>query len=1085
MTLPAYQIGGRACDAAAFYALACDPQRSVVVEACAGAGKTWMLVSRIVRVLLDGVGPDQILAITFTRKAAGEMRARLHDWLRDWSAASAAERIAALVARGLDATRAHELQAALGALHARLAAAGAGVQIHTFHGWYARLLRGAPTDLLGSLGLHAGMQLVEEIDDFKPELMLRFQQEICHDAALRADYEALTARHRRTTLASWFDAVLDHRTEIEAVDRAGELDEGVETADRRWRECRGLAHPSQRLRSDAALRATLQTAARELAAQPAKPARTAGQRLADALALDDVDEARAHVRGALWTRDGDPRAAVAEVPAARAAIDACTVLEEQVAQHEAADDHRRMARLARALLAQWRAIKRERALVDMPDLERCAHAVLSDPVASGWVQERLDVRTRQVLIDEFQDTSPLQWHALQAWLGAYAGAGGGVSGQRPPALFVVGDPKQSIYRFRRAEPRVFELARRFVVDGLDGQALACNHTRRCAPDVVALLNTVFGAAAAHQYPGFVAHSTAADPARPGRVSRLAEPAIEPSASRPLDPTLWRDSLTVPRMDEREPRATDEARRVAQAVDHLIGREGFAPGDVLVLARRRASLAPVADALAARNLPCVAAESLKLAELVEVQDLVAVLDVLASPGHELSLAQALKSPLFGADDAMLLDLANRADGLAGATRWWDALRSWADAPPVMARARALLARWGRDARVLPPHDLLDRVVDQGDVLGRLAARVPAERFPQARAAVTALLEQSLAVDGGRYLSVYRFVRALRQRAWTIPAPVRPDAVQLMTIHGAKGLEARAVLVVDGDAQPPREAVPDVLIDWPVERSRPNRVAFVANARQVAPTLRPIQLREAAAAAREELNALYVAITRASEVLLFSRTLPQRPSPGLTWWGRVQPHTECWQSDAVAASDADRHGALARLPALPSRASAIVDEPDEDSDDLARRLGRAVHRVLQWSAREVAPPSDRLLAWAREAAIEFGLPGHAVPRVGAIVTKMRGSTDLARYFDPQHVRWAGDEVELAVDGTVVRIDRLVRLTSNGGSRWWVLDYKLDALAAGDPTVREQLERYCAAVRLVAGDEPVNAAVVSADGGVYPLI
>jgi ATP-dependent helicase/nuclease subunit A len=98
-------------------------------------------------------------------------------------------------------------------------------------------------------------------------------------------------------------------------------------------------------------------------------------------------------------------------------------------------------RLSRALFAALVAYKRSRGLVEMADLERCAVALLGDSTLSGWVQERLDTRVRHLLIDEFQDTSPLQWHALADWLGGYAGAGGGASGQRPPSVFIVGDAK--------------------------------------------------------------------------------------------------------------------------------------------------------------------------------------------------------------------------------------------------------------------------------------------------------------------------------------------------------------------------------------------------------------------------------------------------------------------------------------------------------------------------------------------------------------------------------------------------------------------------------------------------------------------
>jgi ATP-dependent helicase/nuclease subunit A len=126
----------------------------------------------------------------------------------------------------------------------------------------------------------------------------------------------------------------------------------------------------------------------------------------------------------------------------------------------------------------------------MNDVEGAARRLLGDAELSGWLQQRLDARLRHVLIDEFQDTNPLQWQALYGWLSAYAGAGPGEA----PCVFLVGDPKQSIYRFRRAEPQVFKAAQAFVVQGLAGALLSCDHTRRCAPEVVDALNAAMGAA---------------------------------------------------------------------------------------------------------------------------------------------------------------------------------------------------------------------------------------------------------------------------------------------------------------------------------------------------------------------------------------------------------------------------------------------------------------------------------------------------------------------------------------------------------------------------------------------------------------
>ncbi|MCU0928671.1 MAG: UvrD-helicase domain-containing protein, partial [Burkholderiaceae bacterium] len=337
--------------------------------------------------------------------------------------------------------------------------------------------------------------------------------------------------------------------------------------------------------------------------------------------------------------------------ALRDAVAALGELDDAIAQHDAHREHGAMVRLARVLLAEYAALKRRQGLVDMADLELVALRLLSDPVLSGWVQERLDTRLRHLLIDEFQDTSPLQWHALQSWLAGYAGAGGG---REPLSVFVVGDPKQSIYRFRRAEPRVFDAARTFVVEGLGGHVLACDHTRRNAPAVLAVVNAVFEAeAAVGAFAGFRPHTTevAGDADLPalqvlGRVERTPRERAAAAA------TAWRPSLRVPRHDPEDVLREREAALVAHAVQALLA-EGVPAGEVFVLARKRAPLRLAAAALQARHVPFAAPEETRLVDLVEVRDLLAVLDVLASPGHDLALAQALKSPLFGASDDELL------------------------------------------------------------------------------------------------------------------------------------------------------------------------------------------------------------------------------------------------------------------------------------------------------------------------------------------------------------------------------------------------------------------------------------------------
>ena len=233
---PALRVDGRRVDAPAFYAAACDPARSCVVEACAGSGKTWMLVSRMLRALLDGTPPHEILAITFTRAAAGEMRERLDKWLADFSTPRSThdQRVHALVERGVDPARAEALASELGTLQGRVLSAGRAVEIRTFHGWFAQLLRAAPLALLDRLGVQADAELVEDWREHRPAVHRVFHAALLRDEALRADHAAATAARGRHQLRVWLDTVWDRRIEFELADEAGVLATSVERADDVW-----------------------------------------------------------------------------------------------------------------------------------------------------------------------------------------------------------------------------------------------------------------------------------------------------------------------------------------------------------------------------------------------------------------------------------------------------------------------------------------------------------------------------------------------------------------------------------------------------------------------------------------------------------------------------------------------------------------------------------------------------------------------------------------------------------------------------------------------------------------------------------
>ena len=1066
---PAYEHNGRSVGREQFYAVACDPRRHVAVEACAGAGKTWMLVSRITRALLAGAEPQEILAITFTRKAAGEMRKRLAQWLEQWSRASDGELARELRARGLpDADEA--TRAALRGLYARLLQSGRPVQIRTFHSWFAALLRGAPVSVLQSLGLPTRFELLEDDKEAVARVWRRFHAAVEGDAGARADYEASVAAFGRFNTQKALEAALAKRVEFGMADAHGVVEDSVRTFGEVFEEFAGLERPVDALQQEW-VRDALYDASRTLGRASAASFAAKGRDLEEAVTAGDLGRAIA----ALLTDKQEPRkfnAALASTDAVRGAQELAQRLCAAVQQHDAWLHHQRMARLARRLLEAFAALKREHGWVDMSDVERTAHVLLSDAVLAGWVQEQLDLRLRHLLIDEFQDTNALQWQALHAWLASYAGAGAG-----GPSVFIVGDPKQSIYRFRRAEPQVFRAAQGFIAQDLEGDRLSCDHTHRNAPAVLAAVNAVMLATQREGlYADFRAHST--ESATAGAVLALPPIPRPEKEEAARDAWTWRDSLTVPRELPEERLVTLECRQAAAWIASQL-RAGLRPQDVMVMARRRERLAAMEEELRVLHIPAQQPEKTDLCEAPEVQDLAALLDVLVSPAHDLSLARVLKSPLFGCSDDALIALASRVRAPAqdGPPRsWFECLQAGTDLPAPLPEIAVRLRGWQRIAQSLPPHDALQAIYDQGEVLARFARSAPVPLRPGVLANLHALLGAALQVEGGRYLTPYAFVRALKAGGIRGPAVAAEGVVRLLTVHGAKGLEAPVVVLLDTDGLPSRPESMGALCEWPGEAPAPWRFAFLASeTRPPACNAEALQV-EQAARAREELNALYVAMTRAERQLVISSVVPSSPPSAPTWWQRLLPCATPLPAPGEAQPLQEHaRGGTFTLRVVPGEASATLLEwlrPAPPEGSAVSRLGEAMHRLL-----ETAPPDGRLRpAQLREVERSFGLDAGAVQQAAAMAQRiLQGEGAWA--WDPAHVDWHDNEVELLVDGELLRLDRLVRRRDSG--EWWVLDYKSAAHPERQPALLEQMRRYRDAVAAANPGAGVRSAFLTAHG------
>ena len=1083
----AYECNGQVVSAEAFYAIACDPRRNVAVEACAGAGKTWMLVSRIVRALLQGVDPltgalrvqpHEILAITFTKRAAAEMRGRLQEWLAQFANADAQTLSNELHHRGMPSSGINPaVIRALSSLYQSTLDCERQVQIRTFHSWFAALLRTAPLAVLQQLDLPFGYELLEDDSAPKSLVLRRFYAKLAHSPALRADFSALVFEHGRHQADKALQTALDKRVEFTLADAQGTVDASVVHFSQQFPEFAAYAQPEDFLLDNAINRQLLDAAAKALGGASAPTFSAAGVELQASLAVRNLPRAF----NALLTQTGTARKfgeKIVGIAAVREAQALVLKAVDAINQHQAWQHQMRMGRLMRVLIAEYTALKQARGWVDMNDVERAARFMLGDPVLSGWVQQRLDTQVKHLLIDEFQDTNPLQWQALLSWLGSYAGSGGGSA----PSVFLVGDPKQSIYRFRRAEPQVFKAAQAFVREGLQGDLLSCDHTRRNAHQVIDTVNAVMQSAqASGEFEGYRTHTTSAKlPGWVGKLPPIAREAAESAAShRPAG--QWRDSLTEPQVLPEETLRTLEARQAARWIAGHIA-SGVRPQDIMALSRKRASLGPVQDELRKLHIVAQIGESTELMDCCEVQDVVALLDVLVSPQHDLSLARVLKSPLFGMDDEVLVQLALQQQ--QGGGTWFDLLQQHDSPSDGLMPVAASMARWKVWVDQLPPHDALQAIFDDGDVLARFAARAPGVQRSAVLSNLHTLLSASLQLGGGRFVTPYGFVRALKAGGVKAPAAVVQTAVRLLTIHGAKGLEADIVLLLDTDTKERNPDTMGVLIDWPGERSAPVKFVFLASENHPpACAVKTLEL-EVAQRQREEINTLYVAMTRARTGLALSSIEPAQPN-AQSWWARIGQEEGVFETapeDGHARSDGttippEAKFFLPELPVLTAHAThlntqtrdiATFDESNDPTDSDSARVGKAMHRLLEWrNANEVS---------AMAAAREFELsPSQLIAAQLMAQRILKG--DGAWAWDANLIGWQADEVALIDQGLLLRIDRLVQIKSS--QDWWVFDYKSNAAPHEAPELVAQLSRYRDAVQAIYPDGVVKAAFLTGQG------
>jgi ATP-dependent helicase/nuclease subunit A len=944
---------------------ASDPAASVWVEANAGSGKTHVLTQRVLRLLLAGVPPDQILCLTYTKAAAAEMRRRVGGHLASWALLPPEKLAAALLdITGYNASSAEQNRART--LFAHALDTPGGLRIQTIHAFCESVLHRFPVE--------AGVPIdFVVLEDHQRAALVQRAREVVLAGGLSGSGEAGAVE---TLFGAMSDFVIAEAID-DALARARPLRQIL--ADRPGAKARLRRIAGAGGETAAGLRAEIETGSlltpaycaeivTLLGGDPAKSAGRFANVLAalprDRLTCDDLlmafmtDEGRGSPRTSLMTAAEKQRHplhfARLEQEQRRVAD-----LAEKLRGAQLIERSEALLDILAAIITHYERDKRARSFLDFDDLIETVGALFRDQSLGLWVRYRLDAGISHILVDESQDTNREQWEVVKLLAAEFFT--GMSAADRPRTVFAVGDGKQSIYSFQGAAPELFQATG-------DAFAEAAAHVEmkferrelttsfRTLPNILDAVDRVFaGREAAVLARRAVQHKTArAD--RGGSVT-LWEPI---QVAKPAGSEAWPEQPVESLASAPRQVAQRIAREIRGWVDseRPLAQRGRAvrPDDVLILVQARGPLFhEIIRALNGEGLPTPGADRLLVTTHIAILDLLALGDVLLNSSDDLQLAALLRSPLFAVSEDELFALSHGRKGTL-----WSVLRD------RRHPAYAELSAWRHGLDTERPYDVFAHILYAAGGLRRFH-----DRFgPEVDDLFTEFLELAFEHEDAANPSLQGFLAEMRSREVTITRELAgAGGVRIMTVHGAKGLESPIVILADAATKPqPRQLARAVLIDTD------ERVLVHSNKKTDVPGTTLLRDKAEAASLREFWRKLYVAMTRAEDELYVTGAL----TPG------IKPETqlsgswyEAIKSSLIAGSSTVRNEAGEEttivFPALqpaPAPVPAAVDAAGSLSGPLALPPlpARKARPVVRPSMAFEKTDADRTLATAAEAVVD---------------------------------------------------------------------------------------------------------------------
>jgi ATP-dependent helicase/nuclease subunit A len=988
---------------------ASDPDASAWVAANAGSGKTYVLAQRVIKLLLAGVDPQKILSITFTKAAAANMAKQVFDRLAAWVTLDDMALAGAVQELSGTAPTAERLALAR-RLFARALETPGGLKVQTIHAFCTQLLHQFPFEA----NVAARFSVLDETT--QSHLLEQLTLAVLLDGAAdpggalgRALAAAMTAAADQTFRDVVRSAIAQRDAIVRWIAETGTIDDAIANLSlalgvdpREGREtieaeflAGTLIAPSEWFLIATALAQGNKTDAEQAVRFGALTTLSDAERTAKYLEIFCTKELAP--RKSIVTKAIKDEALVERLRAEQDRI--CALLERRRAVI-CRDRSTALITVAYEVLKRFAAEKKRRGLLDYEDLIDQTLALFRN-VDAAWVHYKLDLGIDHLLIDEAQDTSTKQWEIIQRLVAEFTAGAGARSVTR--TIFAVGDEKQSIYSFQNAAPREFaavgrDFARGHANSGLEFIFGRLEHSFRSGESVLAAVDVVFKGmtGVTSDQDGFPAHIALTD--APPSMVEIWEP-TEPSERTEIEG--W--DAPFDRVSEASPRVK-LARRIARTVRKLIDngepvgieRRPARYGDVLILVRQRGELfEAVIRALKQEHVEVAGADRLVLTEHIAVMDLMVFADALLLPQDDLALATVLRSPLFGFEEAELYDIA------------WDrgslSLRAALSrkSGEKFSAAAALLDKLAQNARRQTPFAFYAQILGAGGARRRFLARLGME----ANDALDEFLNLALDYERRETPSLQGFVAWLREASTEVKRDmeIARDEVRVMTVHGAKGLEAPIVILADTMTQPSGPRAPQLLklavgpMIWAGRKA--DDVGAVAAARELTQE----------EAAHEYRRLLYVAMTRAADRLIVCGAEGKNKRPDGCWYdlmreplapflveedgeeGKVLRYRKQAAEPAAPSAPTAQPAGKPKRPELPIwlRQPAPVDKSgvtplspssafDDEVGNISRigtsaaerqkalRRGRLVHRLLQAlpdiPVQRRAAAADRFLAGA---------------------------------------------------------------------------------------------------------------------------